>query len=78
MTNRAKITKLIASKNSRQEFFPLISRLCDKAVVEPLHLKNSAFQHLHSKILKVVLSISSLPTNLSNLSELLQSNPVIR
>ena len=77
-TNRAKITKFIASKNSRQEFFPLIDRLCDKAAVEPLHLKNNAVQHLHSLILKVVLSISSLPANLSNLSELPQSNPMMR
>ena len=77
-TNRTKITKLIASKNSRQEFFPLIGRLCDKAVVEPLHLKSNTVQHLHSLILKVVLSISSLPANLSNLSELPQSNPMMR
>ena len=57
-TNRAKITKFIASKNSRQKFFRLIRRLCDKAMIEPLHSKNNAVQHLHSLILKVVLSIS--------------------
>ena len=34
----AKITKCIASKNSRQDSFPLIGRFCDKAVVEPLYL----------------------------------------
>ena len=39
------ITQFIASKKSRQEFQPLIEKLCDKEIVEPLHLKNNGVQH---------------------------------
>jgi hypothetical protein len=40
-TNRSKVTNFIASNHSRQEFPPLIGKLSDKAVIEPLHLKNN-------------------------------------
>ena len=39
-TKRSKVTQFIAGKKSRQEVKPLIGKLCDKEVVEPLHLKN--------------------------------------
>jgi hypothetical protein len=74
-TNRSKVTNFIASNHSRQEFPPLIGKLSDKAMVEPLHLKNNAVQHLHAMFLKQVLSISSLPSCL-NISELPHTSPM--
>lgn len=47
-TKRSRVTQFIAVKKSRQEFKPLIGKLCDKEVVEPLHLKNNGVQHFHA------------------------------
>ena len=38
-TKRAKITKFIASKKSRQEFQPLVGKLCDKRLKRLFALK---------------------------------------
>ena len=77
-TNRSKVTKFIASKYSRQEFITHIGKFCDKAVLEPLHLKNNAVQNLHALLLKVAVSNSALPANLSTISELPNSCPMAR
>ena len=69
-TKRTKITKFIASNKSRQEFQPLIGKLCDKEVVEPLHLKNNGVQHLHTMLLNLAISSSNLPQKISSLSDL--------
>ena len=37
-TKRAKVTQFIAGKKSRHEFQPFIGKLCEKEVVETLHL----------------------------------------
>jgi len=42
---RSKVTEFIARKKSRQEFVPLIGKLIDLAHVEPLHIKNNAWQY---------------------------------
>ena len=42
---RSKVTEFIAKSKSRQEFVPLVGPLIDKAHVEPLHLKNNAWQY---------------------------------
>ena len=67
---RMEVIQLIAGKNSRQEFQPLIGKLCDKEVVEPLHLKKNGVQHLHTMLLNLAMSSSNLPQNISSLSEL--------
>ena len=69
-TKRTKITQFIAGKKSRQEFKPLIGKLCDKQVVEPLHLKNNGVQHLHSMLLNLAIASSALPPKLSSLNDL--------
>lgn len=69
-TKRSKVTQFIAGKKSRQEFKPLIGKLCDKEVVEPLHLKNNGVQHLHSKLLNLAIALSNLPTKLNSLNDL--------
>lgn len=59
-TKRDKITSLISQKKSRQEFPPLVGKFIDKAKVEPLHLKNNAWQHWNLSVLKYALSRSNL------------------
>ena len=77
-TQRTRITRSIANKNSRQEFDPLIGNLCDKEVVEPLHLKNNTVQHLHSMLLDLAISSSNLPDKISSLSDLPPSSAISR
>ena len=69
-TQRDRITKFIADQHSRQEFPPLIGRLCDKELVEPLHLRNNAVQHLHTMLLKLALTVSNLPAKLDSTSDI--------
>jgi hypothetical protein len=45
-------------------------------MVEPLHLKNNAVQHLHAMFLKQVLLISSLPSSLNSIFELPHTSPM--
>jgi hypothetical protein len=47
-TNRSKVIQYIASMKCRKEFEPPIGVLCEKEIIEPLHLKNNAVQMLHS------------------------------
>lgn len=69
-TKRAKVTQFIAGKKSRQEFEPFIGKLCDKEVVEPLHLKNNGVQYLHAMLLNIAISLSNLPNKLNSLSKI--------
>jgi hypothetical protein len=50
-TTRQKITNFIAGRNSRQEFTPVVGRYIEKALLEPLHTRNNAFQQLNELIL---------------------------
>ena len=77
-TQRSKVTQFIANKKSRQEFEPLIGNLCDKEVVEPLHLKNNGVQHLHSKLLDLAISFSNIPDKISSLLDLPPSSAISR
>ena len=52
ITKRSKVTEFIASEKSRQEFPPLIGEFINNAHVEPLHLKNNAWQYFFKTILK--------------------------
>ena len=67
-TKRKKVTQFIASEKARQEFEPFIGPLCEKAVLEPLHLKNNAVQKLHNEMLKLALANSNLPGNISSVA----------
>ena len=69
-TKRSKVTQFISSKKWRQEFKPLIGKLCDKEVIEPLHLKNNGVQHFHTMSLDLAISVSNFPTKLSSLNDL--------
>ena len=50
-TKRSKITDFVAKQNNRQEFLPLLGSYIDKAHVEPLHLKNNAWQYFVRAVL---------------------------
>ena len=69
-TTRAEATQFIIRKKSRQECEPLIRKLCDKEVAEPLHLKNNRVQHLHTMLLDLAISLSNLPEKITSLSQL--------
>ena len=77
-TQRSRVTQFIANKKSRQEFDPLIGNLCDKEVVEPLHLKNNGVQHLHSMLLDLAISSSNIPDKISSLADLPPSSAISR
>ena len=63
-TKRNKITQFIATKNKGRNFS---GQLCDKEIIEPLHLKNNGVQHM---LLNLAISCSNLPQKISSLSEL--------
>lgn len=58
---RSKVTDFIAKQKRRQEFVPLLGELTHKAHVEPLHLKNNAWQYFFKGILKESVRKSRLP-----------------
>ena len=68
-TKRSKVTDFIAQQKSRQEFLPLLSNYIDKAHVEPLHLKNNAWQYYFRNILKEAIRKSNLPANCNKYSD---------
>ena len=55
-----KVTSFISQQKSREEFPPLVGKFIDCAKVEPLHLKNNAWQHWNSSVLNYALSRSNL------------------
>jgi hypothetical protein len=69
-TKRSKVTQYISSLGSRQEFEPLIGMLCEKEIVEPLHLKNNAVQKLHNQILLLALADSNLSKKITFMTDM--------
>ena len=59
-TKRSKVTEFIAHQKSRQEFTPLVGKLVDNAHVEPLHLKNNAWQYFFKALLKESIGKSNI------------------
>ena len=68
-TKRSKVTEFIAGKKSRQEFPPLLGELIDNAHVEPLHLKNNAWQYFFKTLLKEALGKSELLRAISTFAD---------
>ncbi|XP_048580094.1 uncharacterized protein LOC116606566 isoform X1 [Nematostella vectensis] len=59
-TKRSKVTDFISKQKSRQEFQPMLGKFIDKAHVEPLHLKNNAWQYFFRSVLKEALGKTCL------------------
>lgn len=74
-TLRSKITSLIAQKNSRQEFKPVVGRLIDRAHVDPLHLKNNSCALTHRMLLHEVIAMSMLGKQVNSFSQVPSNSP---
>lgn len=77
-TKRSKITDFIANQSSRQEFLPLLGSYIDKARVEPLHLKNNAWQYFFKAVLTEAIRNSKLPADCKKFSEVPSDSPFTR
>ena len=66
---QTKVTEFIASQKSRQEFLPLLDKYIYQAHVEPLHLKNNAWQYFFKGVLKEAIRKSKLPVSCKTFSE---------
>ena len=67
---RSKFTEFIARKKSTQEFVPLIDKLIDHAQVEPLHVKNNAWQYFFKEVLKEALAKSNIADSCKKFSDI--------
>ena len=77
-TKRSKITDYIAKQNSRQEFLPLLGSYINKVRVEPLHLKNNAWQYFFKAVLTESKRKSKLPADCKKFSEVPTESPFAR
>ena len=77
-TKRSKIADYIAKQNSRQEFLPLLGSYINKAHVEPLHLKNNAWQYFFKAVLTEAIRKSKLPADCKKFSEVPTESPFAR
>lgn len=75
---RSKVTEFIARKNSRQEFVPLIGKLIDLAHVEPLHIKNNAWQYFFKGVLKEAVGKSNLSDSCKKFADIPNDSIVSR
>ena len=75
---RTKVTDFISKKNSRQEFVPLIGKLIEKAHVEPLHIKNNAWQYFFKGVLKEATAKSNLSGAHKKFSDVPKDSPFSR
>ena len=75
---RTKVTDFISKKNSRQEFVPLIGKLIEKAHVEPLHIKNNAWQYFFKGVLKEATAKSNLSDACKKFSDVPKDSPFSR
>lgn len=75
---RSKVTEFIARKKSRQEFVPLIGKLIDLAHVEPLHIKNNAWQYFFKGVLKEAVGKSNLPDSCKKFADIPNDSIVSR
>lgn len=72
---RTKVTEFISHNKSRQEFVPLIGKLIDKAHVEPLHVKNNAWQYFFKGVLKEAIAKSNLPDTCKKFMDVPRDSP---
>lgn len=72
---RTKVTEFISHKKSRQEFVPLIGQMVEKAHVEPLHIKNNAWQYFFKGILKEAIAKSKLPVSCKKFVDVPKDSP---
>ena len=69
-TKKQKVTQLISSLKSRQDFGPLLGKAIEWAKPEPLHLKNNSVCEQFMKPLKLSLSQSRISPSVKAFSDL--------
>lgn len=74
-TKHAKVLKLIRSEKSRQQAVPVLGKLIDKALAEPLHNMNNAWQYFNINAINLALDLSCIPQNINSVSELPENDP---
>jgi len=75
---RSKVTEFIAHKKSHQEFVPSIGKLIDLAHVEPLHIKNNAWQYFFKGVLKEAVGKCNLPDSCKKFADIPNDSIVSR
>ena len=73
-TLRNKITTYIKSLNSRQEFLPRVGVYVDKALAEPLHIKNNVCKEFFLKVWRVVVAVADVSTTIKIFKNIPEDN----
>lgn len=73
-TFRTNTTQYIKSLNSRQEFVPLVGEYVDKALTEPLHLKNNVCKEIFMKIWYLVIGVAGISNSIKLFKGIPDSN----
>ena len=76
-TKRTKLTNFIRSKKSRQQFEPVLGQLVDKAIAEPLHNMNNAWQFFNINLLNLVLDMSQISDVINSINDLASNCPFL-
>jgi ribosomal protein L35 len=64
------VTKYIATKNSRQEFEPILGPLISKAKAEPLHLGNNCWQAWNKEVMNIALTHTDYNNDVTTVTQL--------
>lgn len=77
-TNRnKKVLELIKTEKSSQEKIPILGKLIDKALAEPLHNTNNAWQYFNKQTLNLALNVSQIPKGINDITELHEDCPLL-
>lgn len=68
---------MIKEEKSRQERIPVLGKLVDKALAEPLHNTNNAWQYFHKQLLNLAFDVSSIPKGVHDVDELPVNCPLL-
>ena len=76
-TKRNKVLTLIRNEKSRQERVPILGKLVDNGLAEPLHNTNNAWQYFNKQLMTLILDASSIPKNTKDINELTEDCPFL-
>jgi hypothetical protein len=74
-TKRNQVLNYIREQGSRQESEPIIGKLIDHGLAEPLHNANNAWGYMHLLILEIALSKSKIAANFIDVDSLPNDAP---
>lgn len=76
-TKRNKVLGKIKEEKSRQERVPIIGKLVNKALAEPLHNTNNAWQYFNKQLMTLALDASNIPKATQAIDELPEGCPFL-